>query len=287
MARLRNPRRSITAPAEASGTGFLTSAFFGPEKDFECYCGKYRRIRYKGIVCEKCGVEVTKSIVRRERMGHIELATPVAHIWFLRGIPSRLALLLDMQGGEAEKVVYFAGYIITRVHEDERAEILRRLDNEYKTKVKQITSDAAKEEIKELLVSAKKEVESVRVGLVLDEAQYHRYSLKYGTIFEANIGAEAIYNICKNLDLAKLENNLRERLTKAGAQERQKIGKRLGLVRGMRASGVRPEWMFLTVIPVIPPGIRPMVALEGGRHATSDVNDLYRRVINRNNRLKN
>ncbi|MEK7134441.1 MAG: DNA-directed RNA polymerase subunit beta' [Patescibacteria group bacterium] len=266
--------------------GLFDERIFGPEKDFECYCGKYRRIRYKGIVCEKCGVEVTKSIVRRERMGHIDLATPVAHIWFLRGIPSRLALLLDMQGGEAEKVVYFAGYIITRVHEDERAEILRRLDNEYKTKVKQITSDAAKEEIKELLVSAKKEVESVRVGLVLDEAQYHRYSLKYGTIFEANIGAEAIYNICKNLDLAKLENNLRERLTKAGAQERQKIGKRLGLVRGMRASGVRPEWMFLTVIPVIPPGIRPMVALEGGRHATSDVNDLYRRVINRNNRLK-
>lgn len=266
--------------------GLFDERIFGPEKDFECYCGKYRRIRYKGIICEKCGVEVTKSIVRRERMGHIDLATPVAHIWFLRGIPSRMALLLDMQGSEVEKVVYFAGYIITRVHEDERAEILKRLDNEYKTKVKQLTNDAAKEEIKELLVAAKKEVENVRVGLVLDEAQYHRYALKYGTIFEANIGAEAIYTICKNLDLAKLENDLRERLTKAGAQERQKIGKRLGLVRGMRASGVKPEWMFLTVIPVIPPGIRPMVALEGGRHATSDVNDLYRRVINRNNRLK-
>lgn len=266
--------------------GLFDERIFGPEKDFECYCGKYRRIRYKGIVCEKCGVEVTKSIVRRERMGHIELASPVAHIWFLRGIPSRLALLLDMSGIDLEKVVYFAGYIVTRVHEDERAEILRRLDSEYKTKVKQLTNDAAKEEMKELLLAAKKEVENVRLGLVLDEALYHRYALKYGTIFEAGIGAEAIYNICQRMDLAKMEHDIKERLTKAGAQERQKLGKRLGLVRGMRASGTRPEWMFLTVIPVIPPGIRPMVALEGGRHATSDVNDLYRRVINRNNRLK-
>ena len=124
--------------------GLFDERIFGPEKDFECYCGKYRRIRYKGIVCEKCGVEVTKSVVRRERMGHIELASPVAHIWFLRGIPSRIALLLDMNSGDAEKVVYFAGYIVTRVHEDERGEILKRLDNEYKTKVKQLTDDSAK-----------------------------------------------------------------------------------------------------------------------------------------------
>jgi len=266
--------------------GLFDERIFGPEKDFECYCGKYRRIRYKGIICEKCGVEVTKSIVRRERMGHIELSSPVAHIWFLRGIPSRMGLLLDMQGGELEKVIYFAGYVVTRIHEDERAEILRRLDTEYKTKVKQLENDTAKEELKELLQTSKKEIEDIRPGLVLDEAQYHRYSMKYGTIFEAGIGAEAIYNICRGIDLAKLENDIKANLEKAGAQERQKLGRRLGLVRGMRASGIRPEWMFLTVIPVIPPGIRPMVALEGGRHATSDVNDLYRRVINRNNRLK-
>jgi len=266
--------------------GLFDERIFGPEKDFECYCGKYRRIRYKGIICEKCGVEVTKSIVRRDRMGHVELATPVAHIWFLRGIPSRLALLLDMSGIDAEKVIYFAGYIVVRVHEDERAEILKRLDNEYKTKMKQLSDDRTKEEMKNLLVAAKKEVESIREGLVLDENQYHRYAVKYGTIFEAGIGAEAIHNICKNLNLEKLEAAIRERLPKAKAQERIKLSKRLSLVRGMRASGIRPEWMFLTVIPVIPPGIRPMVALEGGRHATSDVNDLYRRVINRNNRLK-
>ena len=267
-------------------SGLFDERIFGPEKDFECYCGKYRRIRYKGIICEKCGVEVTKSIVRRERMGHIELASPVAHIWFLRGIPSRMALLLDIQAGNLEKVVYFAGYIVTAVNEAERADVMKSLDAEYKGKLKHMTGEKEQEEFKELLQTTKKEILGIAPGMILDETQYHKFSLKYGTLFEASIGAEAIYNICKNIDLQALVRQMEERVVKAGAAERTKIQKRLGLVRAMIQSGTRPEWMFLTVIPIIPPGIRPMVALEGGRHATSDVNDLYRRVINRNNRLK-
>ena len=266
--------------------GLFDERIFGPEKDYECYCGKYRRIRYKGIVCEKCGVEVTRSIVRRERMGHIELASPVAHIWFLRGIPSRLALLLDVTAAELEKVVYFAGYIITAVHEDEKAAVMKNLDAEYKAKLRSLSDEKEKEALKELLADTKQELQSIREGAVIDEAAYHKYSIKYGPVFEAGIGAEVLYDICKRIDLEKLAASLEERLQKAGAAERMKIQKRLSLVRSMIYSGIRPEWMFLTVIPVIPPGIRPMVALEGGRHATSDVNDLYRRVINRNNRLK-
>jgi len=266
--------------------GLFDERIFGPEKDYECYCGKYRRIRYKGIICEKCGVEVTKSVVRRERMGHIDLASPVAHIWFLRSTPSRLALLLGLTATDIEKVVYFAGYIVTKVNEDERAQTMKNLDAEYKLKVRTLTTDEEKEEMKDLFQVTKKEVLSIAEGLVLNETQYHKFSLKYGSIFEAGIGAESIYNICKNLNLEKLAKIVEEKLEKSGAAERPKMQKRLGLVRSMLSSNIRPEWMFITVIPVIPPGIRPMVALEGGRHATSDVNDLYRRVINRNNRLK-
>ncbi|MCR4330280.1 MAG: DNA-directed RNA polymerase subunit beta' [Patescibacteria group bacterium] len=265
--------------------GLFDERIFGPEKDYECYCGKYRRIRYKGIICEKCGVEVTKSIVRRERMGHIELASPVAHIWFLRGIPSRMALLLDITATDLEKVIYFAGYIIVSVNEEEKAEVMKSLDAEYKTKIKQLSDEKAKEEIKGFLQNTKKEVQSIEPGVVLNEAMFHKFSLKYGTVFEAGIGAEAIYNICKKIDLEQLAVALDEKLVKAGAAERSKLQKRLSLVRSMMHSHTRPEWMFLTLIPIIPPGLRPMVALEGGRHATSDVNDLYRRVINRNNRL--
>ncbi|MFC1615041.1 DNA-directed RNA polymerase subunit beta' [Patescibacteria group bacterium] len=265
--------------------GLFDERIFGPEKDYECYCGKYKRIRYKGIVCEKCGVEVTKSIVRRERMGHIELSSPVAHIWFLRGIPSRLALFLNVSAADLEKVIYFAGYIITSVNEEEKAQLMKSADNEFKIKVKQLKDEKSKDAMKELLQSTKKEIQSIVEGVVLDETQYHKFSIKYGTIFEAGIGAEAIYNICKSLDLEKLIKKLEEDLGKKGA-DKAKLQKRTGLVRSLLKSETRPEWMFLTSIPVTPPGIRPMVALEGGRHATSDVNDLYRRVINRNNRLK-
>lgn len=265
--------------------GLFDERIFGPEKDYECYCGKYRRIRYKGIVCEKCGVEVTRASVRRERMGHIELASPVAHIWFLRGIPSRLGLLLDTSQQDLEKVVYFAGYIITKVNDDERNRLLSEMDSEYKMKSKAAANDTEKEKLKTALSEAKRELTSIQKGLVIDETQYHRYSVKYGTMFEARIGAEALYDLCAGIDLSDMEKSLAESLEKAGSAEKTKLNKRLSLVRSMIASNIRPEWMFISVIPVIPPGIRPMVPLEGGRYAASDVNDLYRRVINRNNRL--
>ena len=266
--------------------GLFDEKIFGPEKDYECYCGKYRRIRYKDIICEKCGVEVTRSIVRRERMGHIELATPVAHIWFLRGVPSRMSILLNISVSDLEKVIYFAGYIITRVHEEEKEIVVSGLDKEYKMKLKNAADDETREKLKTLLSVTKKEIGEIYEGKVLNEISFHHYSLKYGTCFEANIGAEAIHTIFKNLDLNKLKAHTETMLEKASAAEREKLQKRMSLIRAMTYANIRPEWMFLTSIPVIPPVLRPMVALEGGRHATSDLNDLYRRVINRNNRLK-
>lgn len=266
--------------------GLFDEKIFGPEKDYECYCGKYKGIRYKGIVCDKCGVEITRSIVRRERMGHIELVTPVAHIWFLRSMPSRMALILGMPGADLEKVIYFAGYIVTKVNEDVKKRTLSELENEYKTKHKNAKDDKDRDQLKERMTLAKAEIDSVVVGRVFDEVQYHRYSVKYSTLFEAKIGAEAIYEIFRGIKLPELKKELEEKYKTAPAAEREKLAKRISLISSMIASGVRPEWMFLTKIPVIPPALRPMVALEGGRHATSDVNDLYRRVINRNNRLK-
>jgi DNA-directed RNA polymerase subunit beta' len=266
--------------------GLFDERIFGPEKDFECYCGKYRGIRYKGIICEKCGVEITRAIVRRERMGHIELAAPVSHIWFLRGIPSRIGLLLNLPVADLEKVIYFAGYIVTKVSQSEKENLLRELDREYKTKVKNLEDARSREKLKELLSQTKKEIDGLSRGLILDELTFHRYSLKYGAAFEAGIGAEAIFQMFRQLDLKVLQEELEHTIEKAGAVERAKAYKRLALVKSMIRAGIRPEWMFLTVLPVIPPGLRPMVALEGGRHATSDINDLYRRVINRNNRLK-
>jgi len=266
--------------------GLFDEKIFGPEKDYECYCGKYRGIRFKGITCEKCGVEITRSIVRRERMGHIELSTPVAHVWYLRGVPSRLALILGIPASDLERVVYFAGYIITKVNEGEREKVLRDLDQEFKTKIKTLSDEKGKDKLKELLLNAKHDIDSVEPGKVFDEATFHRFSVRYGTIFEAGIGAEALFTVCKALDLNKLKTEIGVGLEKAGAAEREKLQKRLMAVTNFIAAGTRPEWMFLTRIPVIPPALRPMVALDGGRHATSDLNDLYRRVINRNNRLK-
>ena len=266
--------------------GLFDEKIFGPEKDYECYCGKYRRIRYKDIVCEKCGVEVTKAIVRRERMGHIELASPVAHIWFLKGVPSRMALIMGISGGDLEKVIYFAGYIVTAVHEDAKEEVRKSLESEYKSKIKTVTDEDSKEKLKELFTQAKNDIDSLVPGRVMNELQYHHFSLKYGSCFEASIGAEAIYTLFKNIDLEKLKDEVEKKLEKAKSLEREKLEKRITLIRSLLHSKSRPEWMFLSVIPVIPPALRPMVALDGGRHATSDINDLYRRVINRNNRLR-
>ncbi len=266
--------------------GLFDERIFGPVEDYECSCKKYRGIRYKGIVCEKCGVEVTRAIVRRERMGHIDLCIPVSHIWFLRGVPSRIAMVLGIQASAVEKVIYFAGYIVTKVSEDNRARLLKELDTEYKTKVKALQNEEAKEALRDRMEEMKREIQNIAPGVVLDELTFHRFSIKYSTLFEARIGAEAIYDLFKQVDLKTLLTKLEKDRDTVGALERVKMDKRLSLVRGMIHAGVRPEWMFLTRIPVIPPAIRPMVALEGGRHASSDLNDLYRRVINRNNRLK-
>lgn len=282
---IRKPETINYRTQRSEKDGLFDERIFGPERDFECYCGKYKGPRFRGIVCEKCSVEVTRAIVRRERMGHIELASPVAHIWFLRSVPSRIALILGVSATDAEKVVYFAGYIVTKVNTEERDRLLRELESEFKTKFKAVTNDKAQTELKALMSAAKADIDRIQPGVVLDEIEYHRFSVKYGTFFEAGIGAEAIYKIFKSLDMDKLVKELEAQLLKAGAAEREKLGKRLSLIRSMIKAGVRPEWMFLTRIPVTPPALRPMVALESGRHATSDVNDLYRRVINRNNRL--
>ncbi len=266
--------------------GLFDERVFGPEKDYECYCGKYRGIRFRGIVCEKCGVEITRAIVRRERMGHIDLATPVAHIWFLRGIPSRIALMLGLSAAEVEKVVYFAGYIVTSVQEDERARLLKDLEQELMIKTKSSNNEDEKTRLKDLAAKAKKEIESVRPGVVLDEAAYHQFAVKYGAMFRAAIGAEALHTILKAIDLDVLIPKLKEQFEKSGAADKDKLRKRLALAEALKRADVRPEWMFMTRLPVVPPALRPMVALEGGRHASSDLNDLYRRVINRNNRLK-
>ena len=266
--------------------GLFDERIFGPEKDNECYCGKYRRIRYKGIVCEKCGVEVTRSIVRRERMGHIGLASPVSHIWFFRGVPSRIGLLLNLSINDLEKIIYFAGYIVTHINEERKNELMKNLEKEFKAKVKSVVTKKEKENLKESADNARKDLADLKIHKILSEVEYHRFSLKYGDIFEAGIGAETLYNVCKNTSLSALKEEILKDLEKASPQNKKKILKRLTFVKAMINSNVRPEWMFLKVIPVIPPALRPMVALDGGRHATSDVNDLYRRVINRNNRLK-
>src|SRR3989338_7789889 len=266
--------------------GLFDERVFGPEKDYECYCGKYRGIRFRGIVCDKCGVEITRAIVRRERMGHIDLATPVSHIWFLRGIPSRIALMLGLSAAEVEKVVYFAGYIVTHVDEGERTRLLKDLEQEFQAKTKSAATAEIKTTLKEKAQKAKKEIDSLQIGAVLDEAAYHLFAVKYGAMFRAAIGAEALYNILTKTNLDEFVKKLKEEFENASAAGRDKARKRLSLAESLSRANVRPEWMFITRLPVVPPALRPMVALEGGRHASSDLNDLYRRVINRNNRLK-
>ena len=226
--------------------GLFCEKIFGPTKDWECHCGKYKRVRYKGIVCDRCGVEVTTSKVRRERMGHIELAAPIAHIWYFKGIPSRIGLLLDISPRSLEKVIYFASYIV----------------------IDKGDTDLMKCQ-------------------VLNEKEYTDAVEKYGKdSFKAAMGAEAIQELLKEIDIEKLSASLKKDLEKCSEQRRAKIIKRLDTIESFRLSGNKPEWMIMNVVPVIPPDLRPMVQLDGGRFATSDLNDLYRRVINRNNRLK-
>jgi len=264
--------------------GLFDERIFGPTKDWECYCGKYRRIRYKGIVCDKCGVEVTRAIVRRERFGHIKLATPVSHIWFLRGVPSKIGLMMDMSVSDLEKVIYFAGYVITKIDEVVRLRTLDEIDSEFKTKSKEVSPDEL-EKLKEAKDKTKDELRNLKMHQVLSEVEYHRVSRKFGEVFEASIGAESIRRILENINLEELKNKLENELPDNSPLVQRKNVRRLSIIKGMIKAGVRPEDMFLTFIPVIPPDLRPMVQLDGGRYATSDLNDLYRRVINRNNRL--
>lgn len=266
--------------------GLFDEKIFGPEKDYECYCGKYKGIRYKGVECEKCGVEVTRSIVRRERMGHIELASPVAHVWFVRGVPSRMALILGLKKSDIEKVVYFSGYIVTNVNEGAREKLLNDLNQQFKERTGKVADDEEAAKLEKRFQTMKEELESLQEGMVIDEGDYDRYSSKYASCFEAGIGAEAIHELFKKVDLQSLIDELEEQYQQSGSNaEKKKLRKRLSLLTSMEESNQRPEWMFLERLPVLPPSLRPMVSLGGGRHATSDINDLYRRVINRNNRL--
>jgi len=279
--------------------GLFDERIFGPTKDWECYCGKYKKIRYKGIVCDKCGVEITRSLVRRERMGHIQLSTPVSHIWYLRGTPSRLGLILDVPARKLESVIYFAAYIISSIDEDMRVEALEQLEQEYKSHIKNIKNEYKQKkaisavELEEKLAKLKtayqtatSEVKDLKIKKIISEHEYRDMSLKYGQVFNAGIGAEAIYQMIKEINLEEEDKNIRTALKKATGQKYKRLQKRLKLVEGFIKAKLHPSWMMVTVLPVIPPDLRPMVQLDGGRFATSDLNDLYRRVINRNNRLK-
>ncbi|MBI2463220.1 MAG: DNA-directed RNA polymerase subunit beta' [Candidatus Spechtbacteria bacterium] len=266
--------------------GLFCERIFGPEKDYECYCGKYRRIRYKGIICDKCGVEVTRAAVRRERMGHIKLAVPVAHIWFLRGIPSRMGMALDVPVQQLEKVVYYASYIVHWVDEVKRDTALKQIDDEYKRKIKEFKD---KEDQANLKASRDQEVDrlcALRPSVILSEIEYHTTSLKYGEVFAAATGSEAVRKIMEKMDLEEIRKELIEEISTTIGLAQKKAQRRLSLIRRMSEAKIRPEWMFVTMLPILPPDLRPMVQLDGGRYATSDLNDLYRRVINRNNRLK-
>ena len=328
--------------------GLFCERIFGPTKDWECYCGKYKKIRYKGVICDRCGVEVARSKVRRERMGHIALAAPVAHIWFSKGTPSRLGLLLDLSPRNLDRVLYFAQYLVTDVDAELRAERVDQLqekldaelddadpesaqqmeelqarlaqtddesektdDESEKTKDKSektedgkddpddprleiqaeinkltLKQEQARTEFEDAIMSQIDELEALRVGQLLTESRYRELRDQYPSVFAAAMGAEAVLEAMRGTDLDKMRDELQEEMQSTSGQRRKKAIKRLRVVEAFRKSGNKPEWMVLTTLPVLPPELRPMVQLDGGRFATSDLNDLYRRVINRNNRLK-
>lgn len=273
----------------AEKEGLFCEKIFGPEKDYQCYCGKYKGMRYKGVVCDRCGVEVTHSSVRRERMGHIKLSAPCAHIWFLKGVPSRMGMVIDISASKLEKIIYFAAYIITKVDEDGKQKTLEEIESEFKEKMKSARKEKDDEKIdrtKRLKDLAKKEVEEIKCFRVLSEIEYINLSLKYGHIFEAGTGSEILRKIFEEINLDEEIKKLEGQKAELMGVEHRKILRRIQLLRRMKKNNIRPEWMFLTVLPVLPPAVRPMVQLDGGRYASSDLNDLYRRVINRNNRLK-
>ncbi|MCH7482853.1 MAG: DNA-directed RNA polymerase subunit beta', partial [Chloroflexi bacterium] len=301
--------------------GLFCERIFGPTKDWECYCGKYKKIRYKGVICDRCGVEVARAKIRRERMGHIALAAPVAHIWFAKGIPSRLGLLMDLSPRNLERVLYFAQYIVSSVdpllrtrtieslqeqHTEQAEEAqtqtsetlngltaeLNAADDEGRPALEQkivelhATAETANTDAEEALAQEIADLESIRPMMLMTEARYRELNDKYGDVFRAGMGAEAILEILRRLDLKELSETLEGEVRTTSGQRRKKAVKRIRVVEALRTSGNKAEWMVITVLPVLPPDLRPMVQLDGGRFATSDLNDLYRRVINRNNRLR-
>ena len=292
--------------------GLFCERIFGPTKDYECYCGKYKRIRDKGIICDKCSVEVARAKVRRERMGHIELACPVSHIWFAKGIPSRLGLLLDLSPRSLERVLYFVHYIITSVDEKACQEAIEQLEQSSSQEmferqsaleakiaeteqngatvedINQLRRHFAKEKIQfeEELSTKVEQVKSLHPRMLLTESQYYELKQMYGQVVEAGTGAEAILQIINGLNLDEIRRNLLQEIRSTSGQRHSRAGKRLRVVEAFRRSGNKAEWMIISVLPVLPPDLRPLIQLDGGRFATSDLNDLYRRVINRNNRLR-
>ncbi|MEK9178774.1 MAG: DNA-directed RNA polymerase subunit beta', partial [Patescibacteria group bacterium] len=317
--------------------GLFSENIFGPTKDYECYCGKYKRIRFRGVICDKCGVEVTQSKVRRERMGHINLASPVAHSWYVKGAPSKLSLILDISPKNLEAVIYFASYLVINIDPSGKTAALQKLDKDLQEKIqdskavlerniKELENGLKKDlavlkkkgdkekfelekEEQELKVRAEiqklRETQVVEIGTLegifravsdlvksvtplklLSEEEYFKLN-EYGVsdFLEVGMGAEAFLQVLQGLDLDKLSAHLREEVRKSTGQKHIKATKRLRVIEGMRSSGISPSWLILRVLPVLPPDLRPMVQLPGGRFATSDLNDLYRRVINRNNRL--
>ncbi|MBI2849660.1 MAG: DNA-directed RNA polymerase subunit beta', partial [Chloroflexi bacterium] len=290
--------------------GLFCERIFGPTKDYECFCGKYKRIRYKGVICDKCGVEVAQSKVRRERMGHIELACPVSHIWFAKGIPSRLGILLDLSPRNLERVLYFSHYVITSTNEEARERIISQLKEKQSQEIAKrlealeakisdmkeatveevnrlrATGEEEKTELEEKLATEIEQVSDIRAKSLLTESQYQDLKDKYGQVFEAGMGAEAVFQLVKTVNLNELRNELIQDTHSNSGQRRKKASKQLQVVEAFRRSGSKPDWMILTVLPVLPPDLRPMVQLDGGKFAISGTNDLYRRVINRNNRLR-
>ena len=296
----------------AEPDGLFCERIFGPTKNFQCFCGKYKGVRYAGVVCEKCGVEVTRSIVRRERMGHINLAVPVTHIWFLRSSPSRIGLLLDLPIKTLEQIVYFAAYIVIGVDEDAKQEAMKEIEaasnqrtnqlkKEYEIAKQQLQESKATKDQMEALDAeyanktdslkanhkeAMDDLKNVHVGGVLSELKFREMNMKFGHVFRAGTGAEALKEIIANMNLEHMVDQLQAERQESSGQKLKKIMKRIKLVSSLIKAGIRPEWMIVNRLQIIPPDLRPMVQLDGGRFAASDLNDLYRRVINRNNRLK-
>lgn len=272
--------------------GLFDERIFGPTKDWECYCGKYKKIRYKGVICDRCGVEVTRSSVRRERMGHIDLAAPVSHIWYVRGVPSVLGLILDLSITDLERVIYFAGFLILEVDETIKKASLEQLEREYKDIKAQLLKAHQTPQAPEIVhldaqyKAARSEIDALQEKKVISEAKYHEISLKYGQIVRVGIGAEAIADLLKRFNLQEEITQLKEQSNMAQGATLRRVLKRLTVLSSMERAGLVPAWLVLQRLPVIPPDLRPMVQLDGGRFATSDLNDLYRRVLNRNNRLK-